>query len=88
VRNDGRPISEADRERIFERFIQGSGAAHGSGLGLAFCKLVIEQLGGRIWADSSPLGGTRIAFELPPAPTEVPTSSNQGSPLELESRVA
>ena len=87
VDDDGPGIPEGERERVFERFIQGSSAARGSGLGLAFCKLVIEQLGGRIWADASPLGGTRIAFELPPAPTEVPRS-NQGGSQALESRVA
>jgi signal transduction histidine kinase len=88
VDDDGPGIPEGERERVFERFIQGSGAAHGSGLGLAFCKLVVEQLGGRIWADASPLGGTRIAFELPPAPTGVPVRSNQAASQELESRVA
>jgi signal transduction histidine kinase len=70
VDDDGRGIPEGERECVFERFIQGEGAARGSGLGLAFCKLVIEQLGGRIWADSSPFGGTRIAFELPCARTQ------------------
>ncbi len=88
VDDDGPGIPEGERKHVFERFIQGSGAAHGSGLGLAFCKLVVEQLGGRIWADVSPLGGTRIAFELPRAPTEVPARRNQGSAEELESRVA
>ena len=68
--------------------IQGAGSSHGSGLGLAFCKLVVEQLGGRIWADSSPLGGTRIAFELPPAPAEVSARPNQVEAAEPESRVA
>ena len=67
VDDDGRGIPEGERECVFERFIQGEGAARGSGLGLAFCKLVIEQLGGRTWADCSPFGGTRIAFELPRA---------------------
>jgi signal transduction histidine kinase len=71
VDDDGPGIPLGERERVFERFIQGAGAAHGSGLGLAFCKLVLQQLGGRIWADASPLGGTRIAFELPLAPAEL-----------------
>jgi signal transduction histidine kinase len=65
VDDDGPGIPENERTCVFERFIQGEGAARGSGLGLAFCKLVIEQVGGSIWADSSPFGGTRIAFELP-----------------------
>jgi hypothetical protein len=53
------------------------------------CLLVTHGgLGGRIWADASPLEGTRIAFELPPAPAEVPASASQDHALELESRVA
>ena len=82
VDDDGPGIPRGSA-RVFERFIQGSGAARGSGLGLASCKLVVEQLGGRIWADRSPLGATRIAFELPPAATEVPAR-----PQEPASRVA
>ena len=89
VDDDGPGIPVGEREQVFERFIQGAGAAQGSGLGLAFCKLVVEQLGGRIWADSSPLGGTRIAFEMPLALAEVPASATgQGGSPEPESRVA
>src|SRR5262249_24281568 len=72
VDDDGPGIPIGERERVFERFTQGAGAAHGSGLGLAFCKLVSHQLGGRIWADSSPLRGARIAFELPACRAEPP----------------
>lgn len=88
VDDDGPGIPECERERVFQQFIQGSGAARGSGLGLAFCKLVVEQLGGRIWADTSPIGGTRIAFELPPAPSETPASLAQDDTLALDARVA
>ena len=48
VDDDGPGIPEVDRERVFERFIQGHGARRGSGLGLAFCKLVVDQIG---WTD-------------------------------------
>jgi signal transduction histidine kinase len=88
VDDDGPGIPAGERERVFERFIQGASVAHGSGLGLAFCKLVVEQLGGRIWADVSPLGGTRIAFELPAAPVEVPARTTQDTRSALASRVA
>lgn len=89
VDDNGPGIAPGERERIFERFTQGAGAARGSGLGLAFCKLVVQQLGGRIWADTSPLGGARIAFELPPAHTETSSSltATDTSP-HLTSRVA
>ncbi|MCC6420930.1 MAG: hypothetical protein IT429_22065, partial [Gemmataceae bacterium] len=68
--------------------MQGAGAARGSGLGLAFCKLVVEQLGGRIWAEASPQGGARLALELPAAPTELTTRTPQESPARIASRVA
>lgn len=80
VDDDGPGIPLGERERIFEWFIQGAGAARGSGLGLAFCKLVVQQLGGRIWADTSPQGGTRIAFELPLAPAEIPARPGPDGP--------
>jgi signal transduction histidine kinase len=88
VDDDGPGIPISERERIFERFMQGIGAAHGSGLGLAFCKLVIQQLGGRIWAETSPRGGARIAFELPRPPSErlMPASLDGGA--HRASRVA
>ena len=37
----------------------------GSGLGLSICKQIIEKHGGRIWAQSSPLGGLSIGIRLP-----------------------
>lgn len=57
------------RERIFDRFVQGEAGAHadraGRGLGLAFCKLVIEAHGGRIWVeDASPGAAFRIRLPL------------------------
>lgn len=91
VDDDGRGIPEGERACVFERFIQGEGAARGSGLGLAFCKLVIEQLGGRIWVDCSPFGGTRIAFALP-CPRSLPTPNlappTPGSPPERPTQPA
>lgn len=67
VEDDGPGIPPCDRARVFERFAQGQSAVGGSGLGLAFCKLVVERLDGRIWAEASPLGGARIVFDLPAA---------------------
>jgi signal transduction histidine kinase len=88
IDDDGPGIPETERERIFERFIQGRGARRGSGLGLAFCKLVVEQLGGQIWADASPLGGTRLAFRLPLARVEPPARAASSRPDQSISRVA
>ncbi len=69
VDDDGPGIPAAERERVFERFHRIDSArsrdAGGSGLGLAISREIVAAHGGRIWAEESPLGGARVAFELP-----------------------
>ncbi|MBX6382004.1 MAG: HAMP domain-containing histidine kinase [Microbispora sp.] len=71
VRNDGRPIPEADRERIFERFYRTDAARSrdrgGTGLGLAIAREVVEAHGGRIRVEDVTDGepGVRFVITLP-----------------------
>lgn len=67
VRDTGVGIPSWALERVFERQFQvpGSQTAGGSGLGLAICRRIIEQHGGRIWAESVEGRGTTISFTLP-----------------------
>jgi PAS domain S-box-containing protein len=59
------------RETIFERFAQLGGRRRGTGLGLAFCRLVVQAHGGRIWVDDNPRGqGSAFNFTLPVVPPE------------------
>ncbi|WP_129672967.1 GAF domain-containing protein [Candidatus Chloroploca sp. Khr17] len=68
IRDTGTGIKLADQERIFSRFAQaGTRRKTGSGLGLAFCKLVVEAHGGQIWVESSPEQGSTFFFTLPTA---------------------
>jgi signal transduction histidine kinase len=58
VSDEGSGVPDAMKRAIFERFVQGSGAKDrrtSYGLGLAFCKLVVEAHGGTISVeDGSP----------------------------------
>jgi signal transduction histidine kinase len=67
-RGDGVP--EADRERIFERFVRAGsrGSLPGSGLGLSIVAETASSLGGRVWCEGAPGGGARFSVELPIAP--------------------
>jgi two-component system OmpR family sensor kinase len=69
VDDDGPGIPPAERERVFDRFhrtdISRTRRSGGSGLGLAIARAIVHAHRGRIWAETSPEGGARIAFELP-----------------------
>ncbi len=71
IEDQGRGIPQDKLERIFDRFQQGdasdSRALGGTGLGLALCRSIVEQHGGRIWVESTPGHGSRFLFTLPAA---------------------
>jgi signal transduction histidine kinase len=54
VEDDGPGIPEAERIRIFERFLRGPGAVGpGAGLGLAIARLVMERAGGQLIVEAN-----------------------------------
>ena len=59
-------------ERIFEKFSQvglrREGQKTGTGLGLAFCRMAAQALGGKISVESTPGKGSRFSLLLPEAP--------------------
>lgn len=70
VSNDGPPIPEGERGRIFEKFRRGTGEAVHSGnagLGLYFSKRAVEALGGSIGVEHRPSWATSFVIHLPKA---------------------
>lgn len=67
VKDNGPGIQDDVRHRLFEKFSTGNTKGRGSGLGLAFCRLVVEAHGGRIWVQDKidGKGGTTICMSIP-----------------------
>jgi PAS domain S-box-containing protein len=76
VRDHGRGVPSDKLELIFERFqqVDSSDARQkgGTGLGLAICRSIVEQHGGRIWAESDGKGSA-FHFTLPLVPDAAPS---------------
>jgi signal transduction histidine kinase len=68
IRDNGPGIPEDVQDRIFQKFTTARHQQSGTGLGLAFCKMVVESHGGRIWTENNPEGGASFHFTLPPLP--------------------
>jgi len=66
VIDDGAGIPEAERQRIFEPYYRVKTGAEvpGSGLGLAVTRRLVEEAGGRIWAEASETGGARFCVDM------------------------
>ena len=79
VKDEGRGIPREKLETIFERFVQvdASDAREkgGTGLGLAICRTIVEQHGGRGWAESEPGRGSTFYLQLPVAESNSMTTS-------------
>ena len=68
VEDSGEGVPDELRERVFDAYYRvdrDEATVHGSGLGLAVARQLIELQSGRIWVDESPAGGARFCIELP-----------------------
>jgi signal transduction histidine kinase len=71
VADAGRGIPAEALGRIFEPYYRvpdAAGAAHGTGIGLAVVKALVEAHGGTVRVESAPAIGTRVTVVLPSAP--------------------
>jgi PAS domain S-box-containing protein len=86
IKDQGRGIPADKLDSIFERFQQvdasDSRKRGGTGLGLAICRSIVQQHGGRIWAESGPGEGSTFFFTLP----TLPEVEQDVAPTEMEKR--
>jgi PAS domain S-box-containing protein len=69
VIDTGMGVAPSDMPYIFEKFYRGKmpygDGVHGTGLGLALVKAIVERHHGRVWAESQPGAGSTFSFTLP-----------------------
>ncbi|MEM7112234.1 MAG: ATP-binding protein [Chloroflexota bacterium] len=71
ISDTGPGIPTQSRELIFDRYMrtnEGGAQVRGTGLGLTFCKMVVEAHNGRIWVEEDAGGGSKFVFTLPGIP--------------------
>jgi two-component system sensor histidine kinase KdpD len=69
VEDSGPGLPAVERERVFEPFYRGRGAAaRGSGVGLTIAAGLVRAHGGRIWSEPRDGGGTIFTFSIPAGP--------------------
>ena len=67
VCDEGRGIPMGSEDRLFELFYRDPESARtvsGSGIGLFVCASLVQAMGGRIWAQRRPEGGSEFGFTL------------------------
>ena len=64
-RDNGVGIEPQFAERIFEMLKRLSNHDQGTGVGLAFCKQIVESHGGKIWLDTNYKEGAQFCMTLP-----------------------
>jgi signal transduction histidine kinase len=66
VDDNGIGIDSQHQATVFKAFwrLHAQSKYEGSGLGLSIAQQIVEQHGGRIWAESAPEGGARFCFTL------------------------
>ena len=68
VEDNGPGISNALQKKLFQKFTMDASIQSrrkGTGLGLAYCKLVVEAHGGEIWVESEEGKGATFVMRLP-----------------------
>ena len=68
--DDGDGVPEAQRERIFDRFVRLGSTYAGAGLGLPIARWIAEAHGGTLILESSGASGSVFTVTLPSPPDD------------------
>lgn len=71
ISDQGCGLNQVNMGKLFTRFYQGEGEQNGTGIGLSYSKILVEQHGGKIGAYNNPDVGATFYFDLPVRHTEV-----------------
>lgn len=64
IKDNGQGIAESDLERIFEPFYTTKQTGIGTGLGLAVCRRIIDEVGGKILVESKLEEGSQFTLQF------------------------
>lgn len=71
IEDNGPGIPDGNKQTIFSRYKRGQTAAHGKGLGLYIVQMLVEEFGGKVWAEDGVAGdhtkGARFVILMPAA---------------------
>ncbi|MFH0810105.1 MAG: ATP-binding protein [Pseudomonadota bacterium] len=68
ISDDGLGVPPEARDKLFDPFFTTKPVGKGTGLGLSICYGIVTKLGGRLWAEHPPAGGTIFHIHLPAEP--------------------
>lgn len=75
VGDSGTGVPPADRERVFEPFVRlAAGERPGAGVGLFAARRLVAAMGGRLWIEDRPGGGSQFVAALPRAEAPAATA--------------
>ncbi|MGB7328819.1 MAG: ATP-binding protein [Rubripirellula sp.] len=82
VADNGIGIAREFHDRVFGIFkrLHGREAYSGTGIGLAICKRIVEQLGGEIWIESDGSQGSTFWFSVPKTESPNENASSRQEP--------
>ncbi|MEB3290943.1 MAG: HAMP domain-containing sensor histidine kinase [Leptolyngbya sp.] len=75
--DQGPGLSPSDLQNLFRPYY--SNRPQGSGLGLTIARQIVQQHGGKLWAENLPQGGAQFSLALPLAPDLCPPNPAGGA---------